>query len=152
MTNELHLPAQPATQIACDMSTARDTPDERLAEYAQLFEDTLIRRDRTADAVVFVFRADPGTREHVDDLARREAECCPFLDYRVETVEEEVVYTITSPIVGDDRASVELMFDAMHALPEHARAGMSGLLERFAEQGVRVIQPSPDTERFELRD
>lgn len=152
MTNELHLPAAAATQIACDLSTARDTPDERLAEYAQLFEDTLIRRDRTADAVVFVFRADPGTREHVDDLARREAECCPFLDYRVETVDEEVVYTITSPIVGDDRASVQLMLDAMHALPEHAGSGMSGLLERFAEQGVRVIQPSPPAERFELRD
>ena len=62
MTNELHLPARPATPIVCDLSTARDTPDQRLAEYAQLFEDALIRRDRTADAVVFVFRANPGTR------------------------------------------------------------------------------------------
>jgi hypothetical protein len=152
MTNQLHLPARQATQIVCDLSTARDTPDQRLAEYDQLFRDALIRRERTADAIVFVFRARSGTREHVEDLARREAECCPFVDYRVETVEEEVIYTITNPIVGDDRASVELMFDAMYALPEHAGAGMSGLLERFAEQGVRVIQPSPDAERFELRD
>ena len=35
MTNVLHLEAQPEAPIACDMSTARDTPEERLAEYHQ---------------------------------------------------------------------------------------------------------------------
>ena len=72
MTTVLHLPATPDAPIACDMSTARDTPDERLAEYGALFERALLRRERRADAVVFWFRGDAGTREHVDDLARRE--------------------------------------------------------------------------------
>ena len=70
------------------MSTATDTPDERLAAYRRLFERALLRRERRDDGVVFAFRADAA--EAVEDLARREAACCPFLDYRVETVGGEV--------------------------------------------------------------
>ena len=60
-------------------------------------------------AVVFAFRADPGTRDRVDDLALREHACCPFLDYRVETVGEQVIWTLA----GDDE-----VVDAFHALPD----------------------------------
>ena len=31
-----------STPIACDMSTARDTPEERLAEYRRLFAQALV--------------------------------------------------------------------------------------------------------------
>ena len=41
------------------------------------------------------FRAD--AREQVEDLARREHACCPFLDYRVEATGDEVVWTIGVP-------------------------------------------------------
>jgi hypothetical protein len=118
MTTVLHLEARPDAPIACDMSSARDTPDERLAEYRELFERALLRRERRVDGVVFSFRADAGTREQVDDLARREHACCPFLDYRVETAGDEVIWTIT----GDGRAGVDVILDAFHALPDHARA------------------------------
>jgi len=80
------------------MSTAQDTPDERLAAYAQLFERALARRERKQNAVVLVLRATPGTRELVEELARREAACCPFMDYRVETKGDEVIYT--NPVSG----------------------------------------------------
>jgi hypothetical protein len=102
--------------IACDMTTAPDTPEERLAEYGRLFESALLRRERPPDGVVFAFRAAPGTREAVDDLARREAACCPFLDSRVETTGDEVVWTLTSPVTGDDRAAVETILDAFYDL------------------------------------
>jgi hypothetical protein len=134
MTNVLHLPAESVESIACDMSTAADTPDERLAEYGRLF----------------ALRADSGTREAVEDLARREAACCPFLDYRVETVGDEVTYTITNPISGDQRASVDAMLDAIHDLPDHAGSDMAGLLGRLAERDVHVIDAGG--ERFEVRD
>jgi hypothetical protein len=111
MTNTFHIKAVPGAPVACDMSTARDTPDERLAAYEGLFEHALLRRERGADSVVFQFR--PGTRDAVEDLARREAACCPFLDYRVETAEDEVIWTIT----GDERAGVDVVLDALHALP-----------------------------------
>ena len=58
------------------MSGAVDTPDERLREYRRLFETALEHRERRADGVAFTFRADPGTREAVEELARREAACC----------------------------------------------------------------------------
>ena len=86
-----------------------DTPDERIAEYAELFERALLTRERRADAVVFAFRAD--ALEQVEDLARREHACCPFLDYRVETARDEVVWTITSPTAGGAAT-----IDAFHAL------------------------------------
>jgi mutator family transposase len=90
------------------------------------------------------------TREAVEDLARREAACCPFLDYRVETVGDEAIYTITNPIGGDQRASVDAMLDAIHDLPDHAGSDMAGLLGRLAERDVHAIDAGG--ERFEVRD
>jgi hypothetical protein len=149
MTNTFQIKAVPGAPVACDMSTARDTPDERLAAYEGLFAHA-VRRERSADTVVFSFRADPGVRDAVDDLARREAACCPFLDYRVETAGDEVLWTITSAVTGDERASVDVVLDALHALPDHAGSDVDGLVDRLADRGVHVIAASG--ERFELRD
>jgi hypothetical protein len=116
MTTVLDLPARPGAPIACDMSTAPDTPDERLAEYGRLFEHALVRRERGERTVVFAFRATPETRAAIESLARREAACCPFVDYRVEATEDEVIFTITDP--RPERAEVDVILDAFHALPE----------------------------------
>jgi hypothetical protein len=124
------------------MTTARDTPDERIAEYDALFEHALVSRERGADTVVFTFRA--GAREQVEDLARREHACCPFLDYRVETAGDQVVWTIS----GDERAAPTTL-DAFHSLPDHAGSGLEGLVDRLAERGVSVVEPSAG--RLELR-
>ena len=132
MTTDLHFPARADAPIACDMSTATDTPDQRLAEYSALFEHE--------GAVVFSFRADPGTREAVEDLARREAACCPFLDYRVETNADEVIYTVTNPDTGMERADAEVTLDAFYALPDHPGSDYAGLLAKLAEGGVRVVE------------
>jgi hypothetical protein len=115
MRNLLHLPARANEPIACDMRSAGDTPDERLAEYRELFSRALVRRDRPEHAVVFAFRATAGTREQVESLARREAACCPFLDYRVQTTGDEVVLTITGPATDADST-----LDAFYALPDGA--------------------------------
>jgi hypothetical protein len=86
MTTVLDLPARPDAPIACDMSTAPDTPDDRLAAYRELFE-----RARTIVVTV------PGdAREAVEVLARREAACCPFRNYRVDVDGDAVVWTITA--------------------------------------------------------
>jgi hypothetical protein len=87
-----HFPARLDAPIACDMTTAVDTPEERLAAYRELFARSLVRRQR---AVVFTF--DAGALEVVEELARREAACCPFADYRVEATDEEVTWTIAGP-------------------------------------------------------
>jgi hypothetical protein len=94
------------------MSTASDTPGERLAEYHRLYERALLRRERAAHEVMLWFRAEE--RALVEDLARREAACCPFLDYRVEAAGGEVVWTITNG-GGDQEGDATL--EAFYALP-----------------------------------
>lgn len=150
MTTVLHIPAQLDVPIVCDMSAVSDTPDERLAEWARLFERSLLLRERRAGALMFAFSAQPGTRETVEELARREAACCPFLDYRVETIGDEVIWTVTNPIAGDQRASVDTMLDAIHDLPDHAGSDMDGLLGRLAERDVHIVEAGGG--RLELDD
>jgi hypothetical protein len=120
MSGLLHIPARANAPIACDMSTAADSPEQRLADYGRLFADALIRRARHAGAVVFVFRSDPQISKTIEDLVRREAACCPFLDYGIETTGAEIVWTITNPATGEDRAGVEVILAAFHALPDWA--------------------------------
>jgi hypothetical protein len=120
MPDAFHIPARPDVPIACDMTTAVDTPDERRALYAGLFERALVHRERSDGRVAFTLRADEGVRELAETLARREAACCPFVDHRVETAETEVIYTITDPRTPDDQASVDAMLDAISALPDIA--------------------------------
>ena len=114
MTTSVHLAAALDAPIACNMSLASDNPGERLAEYRRVFERSLLRRERRDDAVVFVLRADSAPA--VAGLARREAECCPFLEYRVEPSGDEVIWTIADPV---GRASATL--DEFYALPERPR-------------------------------
>jgi hypothetical protein len=117
MTTALHLPARAGAPIACDMSAAPDTPEQRLAEYRELFARALVRRERRARAVAFTLRDRPGVREQIEDLARREAACCPFLGYRVETVAGEVVFIVADPA---EDAQAESVLDAFYALPDPA--------------------------------
>jgi hypothetical protein len=39
------------------------------------------------------FRARAGAREQIEDLARCEPVCCPFVEYGVETTNDEVIFT-----------------------------------------------------------
>jgi len=144
MTNSVHHPGRPAAPIACDMRSAEDTPGERLEEWRRLFERALVRRERRADAVVLWFRAAAEVRAQLDSLVRREAACCPFLDYRVETVGDEVMWTTTNVVNGDRREAVDLMLDAIHDLPDHAGSDAELLLERLAEHGLHVIGSGAD--------
>ena len=142
MSDISHIPARPDAPIACDMSAAGDTPEHRLDEYARLFADALIDRERHDGAVALVFRADPRIRATVEDLTHREAACCPFFDYRVETIGEKLVWTITNPVNSEDRASAEAMLEIFYELPDHASATSDGLLDRLATRGISLITAS----------
>ena len=133
------------------MSTAPDTPDQRLRAYRDLFERALVRRERREDDVMFVFRADEGTLATVEELARREAACCPFLGQRVETVGDEIAWTIGNAVAGEERAAVDATLDAFHALPDHAGSGFAGFLDRLAEGGVQVVETDAGSNRWTAR-
>jgi hypothetical protein len=116
------------------MSAARDTLNERMAEYHELLARALRGRERHADSVVLRFDAD--AREQVEDLANREHACCPFVDYRVETAGDEVIWTTTDPVPDEERAAVDVMLDALYSLPDHAGSDIDGYLGRLADRGV----------------
>lgn len=95
METILLIPINPAAPIACDMSAATDTADERLEEYRQLFTRALLNVERQPGAVEFLFAAKPGIREWCIDLAEREAACCPFLGYHLTADPDVVRWTTT---------------------------------------------------------
>jgi hypothetical protein len=130
MTNVLHIPSQPGAPIACDMSTASDTPQQRLQEYERLFERALVRRERKPGAVALSFRADPGIREAVESLARREAACCPFLDQRLEAVGAELVWTLRGPAGAEP--IVDAIAEASAQLPGAGATQARSRPSRFA--------------------
>ena len=149
MNDTLHLPPRPGAPVACDMRGAADTPDQRLGEYQRLFQRALARRERRRTASCSGFRADPGVRAAVESLARREAACCPFLDYHVETANGEVIWTTTNPLAGEKRAAVDVYLDAFHDLSDHTDSDITGLFERLAARGVEIDAAPGD--RLELR-
>lgn len=120
--------------LVCDMSTAPDTPQERMAEYQRLFEHALVGRERTADALSWRFAARAGVDAWIRDLAEREAACCPFFTYTVTADDAEVVFRVAAEPEPMPRA----ILDEMHALPERIADGLPGLLARLHEHGLNV--------------
>jgi hypothetical protein len=102
--------------IVCDMTSARDTLAERLAEYHRLFAEALVGRERTAEGIRFRFRADDGVEAWVRDLAAREKACCAFFNFDVHADGTEVRWD--AAVVDDDIARAVL--DAFYALPDKA--------------------------------
>lgn len=137
--NSFTLPALPGAAIACDMTEATDTPEERLAEYGRLFAHALVARDRVDRAVVFTLAAKPGVRDWLLDLLRREAACCPFFSFKVEDSGEEIVWTTST----DAGPAAEAMLDELFAGPDHFDDGFGGLLTRLAEREVSVVADGP---------
>jgi len=94
--------------IACSLSAAQLS--ERGDELGELAGRALAGREREDGRVRLRFRAEPGVAEQVEDLARRERECCPFLDLSVEREDGLVTLSIAG---GPDTAP---MLDGFYEL------------------------------------
>jgi len=127
------------TPIVCDMTSAPDTPAERLAEYQRLFTAALVARERVGDRVWFRFRADDGIEAWVRDLAAREKACCAFFDFRVDLVGGEVHWE--AGVIDDDIAREVLA--EFYALPDHVGEGVPALEFRYAERGLTFARVTP---------
>ena len=123
-----------ATPIACDMTDARDTPEERMAEYDRLFSQTFVGRERTPAGIRFRLRADDGVEAWVRDLSAREKACCPFFDFTVSTVGDELHWDIQ--VVDDDTARAVL--DEFYDVPEAAAGGAQRMMDRLGGLGFEV--------------
>ena len=104
----------PRPPVACDMSGAPDTLDERMAEYGRLFSGFLAGREWTGDRFTFRFRAGEGTEDWVRDLARREKDCCGFFNFTVTADDREVRWDVS--VIDDDMA--RLVLAEFYRLPE----------------------------------
>jgi len=130
-------------RIACDMSSAPDTPEERLAEYRRLFAHALVGRERTADGIRLRLHADDGVEEWVRDLAAREKACCPFFDFRIAIVAGEVHWDAT--VVDDDLARA--MLDEFYAISDTRPDTVDECEDRLIARGLRIATDPSRTVR-----
>jgi hypothetical protein len=92
---------------ACSLSPGESS--QRAHEFRALAQRALVSRERRDGAVVLTFRTEPGVREAAEDLARRERECCPFLDFRVEERDSHVALAIGA--APEDRAALDVFYE-----------------------------------------
>jgi hypothetical protein len=125
------------------MTRAEDTLADRIAEYRRLFEHALLGRESTDTATTFRFRDQPGVREWVLDLVRREAACCPFLSYEVDLEgfadRQEIIWTTSGGVGASEMAALD-EFLAGPAQPVGDSASIARRLEEGG--GVPVIMPA----------
>jgi hypothetical protein len=133
MTRE---PVSAPIPIVCDMSSAVDTPPERVEAYRDLFADALVGRERTGQGIRFRFAARPGVEARVLDLAAREKSCCAFFSFVVALRGDEVWWEAS--VVDDDAARAVL--DGFYDLPE-TLADQSAGVEALGLDATKTVQP-----------
>ena len=127
-------PVPPA--VVCDLSDAPDTGEERLAEYARLFDAAFVSRERTQERMVWRLRADPGIQDWARDLAARENACCAFMTNTITVADGQVVWEATTIEDPAARAVLDLFYD----LPVQRWAGVEQVHERWvAVTGVPIV-------------
>ena len=120
--------------IACDMTEAPDTPQERMAEYHRLFERHLVSRERTANGIRFRLRADDGVEAWVRDLLAREKACCPFFDFDLAVDDGVLRWDIS--VVDDDLARAVL--DEFYRVTATSGEDWTGVQRRLTDIGFAV--------------
>jgi hypothetical protein len=125
--------------IVCEMSTAPDTGQQRLAEYDRLFANYLLGRERRGEGIRFRLRADHGVEVWVRDLAAREKACCAFLDSQIVVEGGQVVWDITT--IDDDPLNLSIaraMLDDYYDLPNSVGADPDELERRLSARGLQT--------------
>ncbi|QKV80681.1 hypothetical protein [Amycolatopsis sp. Hca4] len=138
----MEIPAA-STPIVCDMTTAPDTDEQRLAEYRRLFAQALVGRERTAEGIRFRFRTAPSVESWVRDLAAREKSCCAFYAYTVTVEGDQVLWDCAVP----DNDIARAILDQFYALPDTLDENIDGIRERLGRQGLVVISDAAGTVR-----
>jgi hypothetical protein len=133
------------TPIACDMTDAPDTAEERMAEYGRLFAQALTGRERTGEGIRLRFRADDGVEARVRDLAAREKACCPFFDFAVSTTGGEVWWDASVVDSAVDHDIARTILDELYQAPDTVAGGVAGLEGRLNERGLAVTTNASGT-------
>jgi hypothetical protein len=92
--------------LACSLSP--DEQAERGDELRELARRALSARDRKGNAIVLTYQSDPKVEKALRSVIRREAECCPFLDFELLPGERELALRVSAP------AGAEAMLDLLY--------------------------------------
>ena len=121
--------------IVCDMTTATDTTEERLALYRHVFGTPLTGRERTEAGIRFRFRGEEGLVDVIRYLASREKACCAFFDFDIREDGDEITWDST---VIDDPIARQIL-DEYYDLPDTLSEGTEALFDRFTAKGLTVV-------------
>ena len=100
--------AQPKREPhACSLSPSELS--QRGAEVRALAGSALVDRERRDGGVVLTFRGERAVHAAVEDLARRERECCPFLD--IDVAESGGRVTLTIAAAPEDAAALDAFYE-----------------------------------------
>lgn len=77
---------------ACTLPTAERPL--RLAEFDDLFRQTVVGVDRDGLSTRLTLKAGVGLRERVADLTARESQCCSFFEFSLEGDDDGLVLAI----------------------------------------------------------
>ena len=102
---------QPENPIACSLGPTEMA--RRQQEARDLAREALVGRERRDGGVRLEYRHSDAVEAAVRDLVRRERECCPFLDLRLEAGAERITVDISAP--PDARAVLDAIYEASAA-------------------------------------
>lgn len=80
---------------ACTLPTAERPL--RLAEFDDLFRQTVVAVDRDGLSTRLTLKGDLGLRERVADLTARESQCCSFFEFTLEGDDDGLMLAIAVP-------------------------------------------------------
>ena len=91
--------SSPEAPIACSLDV-RDAQTRR-ARWQALADAALIARDRTTKGARQIYRAEPQVERELSELIELEADCCPFLEFKLLRRGDELVLDVHDPDEAD---------------------------------------------------
>jgi MerR family transcriptional regulator, copper efflux regulator len=103
---------QRSAPIAC--SLAKGDLADRQERWHQLWQRAAVNAVTTSNGLRLLFRAEPGVKEELHQLADLERDCCAFADWSVQVRGEEVVLDVTAP-TEEGITAVQAMFGKLRS-------------------------------------
>jgi hypothetical protein len=98
---------QRSAPVACSLAKAELA--DRQERWHQLWHRAAVNAVTTSNGLRLLFRAEPGVKEELHQLADLERDCCAFADWSVHVGGEEVVLDVTAP-TQEGITAVQAMF------------------------------------------
>jgi hypothetical protein len=110
---------QRSAPVACSLAKAELA--DRQERWHQLWHRAAVNAVTTSNGLRLLFRAEPGVKEELHQLADLERDCCAFADWSVQVCGEELVLEVTAP-TEEGITAVQAMFGKLCSEVLSARA------------------------------